>query len=422
MEDSHQILMNLYNVGMTLLSPLLCLFFYVSAYFKDPEYRSKLLERLAIYPKNFHPVRHSIWVHVSSLGELMAATPLLKRFNEPLLITCFTPAGKRQAQRLFPQAQVVWVPLDVRWNIRRFLRQFNPRLGIIVETEIWPNLIREVVRSKIPLFLVNARLSERSVKRYRQWQAMFVPLFKDFTKIIVQSARDQKRFLFLGVDETKIVLSGNLKFDLQISFAVKKQVERLKKIFIDRTIFIAASTHEKEEALILRSFRELHRRYHHLLLFLVPRHPERFKTVYDLARQSFKTEKFSNLDLKISLSLDTEVLIGDVLGQLLVFYGVSHFALVGGSLVPVGGHNLLEPLFFKLPVLAGPYLQNCQEISQQLLDHQALLIVQNSEDLTRQVSLLIENKQARISLSLQGERVLQKYRGAVETTLQALNL
>ncbi len=411
-------MIGIYNGVMTLIVPFLLLFFYLCSYFKDYKYRSGLLERIGLYSAGInYCCQNGVWVHIASIGELMAVSSLLKCISGSILITCFTPAGKEQAIKMFPKAKVLFLPLDVRISIKRFLNKFNPRVGIIVETEVWPNLINEVKKRGIPLFLVNARLSDRSVRRYCYFRKLFVPIFGYFTKILVQSFLDKERFEKLRIDNSKIILTGNLKFDFQINSEIKQEICILKKCLSNRVVFIAASTHEKEEEIILESFKVVRRSYPNLLLFLVPRHRERFEKVFSLASKSFKTQKFSEWNYATFLSDDISVLLGDVLGKLLVFYGGSNFALVGGSLIPVGGHNLLEPVAFKLPVITGPYLVNCQEISEQLLKNKGLLIVRNRDELTEQVLSILKNKEYGNLVAERGYEVLKRHYGAVDRTL-----
>ncbi len=383
-----------------------------------PAYRRRIAERFGYYTDVGVP--RSIWLHAVSLGEVICAAPLIDALlqqypNHPLVVTTMTPTGSAEVLRRFKGRVLhVYVPYDLSPIIKRFFKHFNPSLAIIMETELWPNILSQCQVKKIKVLLANARLSARSARNYQRFQWFFKPVLNCINLIAAQSEYDAKRFLQLGAQTDRVVVAGNLKFNLDLPKDLLTSAKNLRQSWgEERVIWIAASTHEGEEAIILDVFAKLIKNNPKLLLLLVPRHPERFDKVANLCQSS----GFNYL-LRSSQQPPTEtaqVIVGDTMGELRLLYAVSDIALVGGSLVPVGGHNLLEPAAVGVPVISGHHLENFQAIKELLLDAHALRIVQNAEELHAYLEEMINNPSLRRQRGQQAKQVVVENAGALKT-------
>lgn len=388
-----------------------------------PAYRKRWSERFCLNQPLLKKV--DVWVHAVSLGEVIAVTPLVETMLNKgftVLITTMTPTGSERVRTGFGERVLHhYAPYDLPLVLKRFFKRTKPRLGIIVETELWPNLINQAQKASVPLLLINARLSQRSLKGYLRFRFFFKQVLNQFTAILTQSEDDAKRFIALGAKPELVQALGNMKFDLQTHTTERTPFQQLKTVWgKDRVVFIAASTHEGEESLILAEFRRLERAIPNLILLIAPRHPERFQAVYQLAVEAGLVTGLRSKSETISH--DTQVLVLDSLGELLGFFGVSDYAFVGGSLVPVGGHNVLEPIAVGVPVLSGQHVFNFATICRDLKEAEAIRIVNNAKELIQAVIDLHENTLKKHRMTSNASLVLERNKGALNRYLQKVDV
>lgn len=385
-------------------------------------YRDRVGQRFGFgYPL----LERCIWIHAVSVGEVQAAVPLIRalasRFPEHrMLITTVTPTGAARVASLFGDTVThCYIPFETPQAVDRFFESVNPELALVMETEIWPNLYRGCGIRNIPLVLVSARISPRSVASYQR----LLPLFRDTLShgiiIAAQSKADAERFRALGASPVRTWVTGNIKFDIELpNDLVARGDDVRRQVFGERPVWIAASTHEHEESQVLDAHRELLSKYPDLLLVLVPRHPERFAQVREMLRkQGFRTVARTG---KRRCDAATEVFLGDTMGEVPLFYAAADLAFVGGSLVPIGGHNLLEPAALGLPVIIGPYVYNAQEIADMFVDLGACHMVRNSGELAAAVDELLSNPDKAVELGGKGLDIVQRNRGALARLLGLL--
>ncbi|MCU7280016.1 lipid IV(A) 3-deoxy-D-manno-octulosonic acid transferase [Pseudomonas peradeniyensis] len=392
---------------------------------KAPAYRARIAERFAC---KLPPMRQGgIWVHAVSVGESIAAAPmvraLLKQYPDlPITLTCMTPTGSERIRAMFegePRVQHCYLPYDLPWAAGRFLDHVRPRLGIIMETELWPNHIHQCARRGIPVALANARLSERSARGYARFAGLTRPMLEEMSLIAVQTETEAERFRALGARDECVQVTGSIKFDLKIDDQLLPRAVALREQWAarQRPVWIAASTHDGEDALILEAHRELLTVHSDALLILVPRHPERFAAVHELCAGQFSTVRRSTGD---AVTAQTQVLLGDTMGELLFLYALADIAFVGGSLVATGGHNPLEPAALALPVLMGPHVFNFLEISAMLREAGALQQVDDAEGLAGAVRRLVELPQDARRMGEAGRAVMRANQGALQRLLDGL--
>jgi 3-deoxy-D-manno-octulosonic-acid transferase len=383
-----------------------------------PGYRQRMAERFSL--AKIQETQVDIWLHAVSLGEVIAVTPLVELFLEKqwrILITTMTPTGAERVQLRFGKRVMHhYVPFDFPSVLQRFFKKIKPRLGLIVETELWPNLIYFATKAQIPLFLINARLSERSYQRYKKVVFLFKPILNKFKTIFAQSEDDAQRFKTLGADGAKVVVLGNIKFDLQVQDMDTDIFLKLKAQWgSQRLLVMVASTHEDEEQQILSRLTKLQAGLPNMLLLIAPRHPERFQKVYQLSVvQGFNTGLRTQVE---TLSSANEVVVIDSLGELLGFYQICDYAFVGGSLVPVGGHNVLEPIAMQVPVFSGPYVHNFKTICHDLQKAQAIELVEHADDLIDRIIALHQDENKKRRLIANATAVLEVNKGAMESYL-----
>ena len=391
---------------------------------RAPAYARRVGERFALGLAPLQP--DGIWLHAVSVGESIAAAPLVRellaRYPQlPITITCMTPTGSERIRALFPAEQYAgriqhcYLPYDLPWTAARFLRQLRPRLAVIMETELWPNFIAACERRAIPVVLANARLSERSARGYARFARLTAPMLARLQLIAVQSAAEAQRFLQLGARPEAVQVTGSIKFDLQVDAQLLARATACRADWGARPVWIAASTHAGEDEIALAAHRQLLARWPQALLILVPRHPERFNSVYELCqRQGFATCRRS---AGVQPQATDALLLGDTMGELLLLYALADVALVGGSLVANGGHNLLEPAALGKPVLSGPHLFIFLEISSQLREAGALREVQDADSLAREVAQLWQRRDDWQAMSEAGLAVLRRNQGALARLL-----
>jgi len=385
---------------------------------RQREYFDRWSERFAFYRNPGH--EDCLWLHAVSVGEVNAAVPLLAALQSTYpgqrwLITTTTPTGSARARALWGDSvRHAYLPYDLPGAVRNFLDQFRPRIAIVMETEIWPNLYAELHRRAIPVLIANARLSERSLRGYRLIAPLLRSALRRVGAIAAQSRADADRYLRLGADPQAVHVTGNLKFDQAVPEGITAQAQRWRGQWGRRPVWIAASTHEDEEAAVLAAHRALLEVVPGTLLLWAPRHPERFSAVASAAeRQGFRRRTRREDGLPDD---DTEVFVIDTLGELMAFYAASDVAFVGGSLQPVGGHNLLEPAALGLPMIIGPHTFNFVDIAALLAKAGAVRQVLDAEGLQAVLSEWLGNPALARQLGENGRECIASERGALAKT------
>ncbi len=392
---------------------------------KNPAYRQRWLERFGIYSQTYS--QNVIWFHAVSVGECEALFPLifLIQTRQPdcsILITTTTPTGSARVKTVLGESvQHVYLPYDLPNVIARFLKTFKPKIAVIVETEIWANLYHACAVEKIPLYLINARLSEKSVRGYQKIPSLVIPALNAITICATQTENDKTRFISIGANPNTVQNLGNIKFDVTVSDAVFSEGRALKNTFFaQRFILLAASTHDGEEALLLACYAKLKLKIPELLLAIAPRHPERFATVEALAKNAG-----FNIITRTSQKFcdnETDVFLIDTLGELKLFYAAADIAFVGGSFVPIGGHNVLEPAAVGVPVLFGLEMRNFAQIAEKMLLEQAAIQCKNTTELETAVIKLYTQPELRRNFITRAKNFIVQNQGATERIYNLLNL
>jgi 3-deoxy-D-manno-octulosonic-acid transferase len=391
---------------------------------KAPAYRARWAERFGRFAP---PTRTGgIWIHAVSVGEAQAVQPLIRRLlqREPsgsLVVTTTTPTGSARVRELFgEQVFHVYFPFDLPWAVRGFLDRVQPSLAVLVETEVWPNLLSECNRRGVPVLLANGRLSERSARGYRRLGSLSRETFARFSAVAAQSDADAQRFVSVGVPPERLTVTGSIKFDQSIRGSVKEQAEVVRREWgVDRSVWVAASTHEGEEEGVLDAHEQVLRVLPDALLVLVPRHPERFDRVAQLVQR--RRLRMWRRTQRMPPPSGTAVFLGDTMGELPVFLAAADAAFVGGSLLPVGGHNVLEPAALGVPVAFGPHMFNFAQISQMLLDAGAAERVDGAAALGETMQRWLGNASLRARVGENGRRVVEANRGALERVLRLVD-
>ena len=387
---------------------------------KDPAYRTHLEERFGLGRRVAAP---ELWLHAVSVGEVAAAAALVRalRARHPAIsfvLTTATPTGRAQAAKLFgADVDVRFLPYDTPGSVRRFLARIRPCAAIIMETELWPNLLHECARRGVPVLFASARLAARSVPRYRRFGTLFSAGLRN-AWVAAQSTADAERFVALGADPARTEVVGNLKFDMRLGDAVAESGRELRRDYLGaRPVWTAGSTHEGEEDLVLDAHATLQRVVRGALLVLVPRHPQRFEGVAALLER--RGLVFDRRGRSETVRPEAQVLLVDTMGELTGFYAASGAAFVGGSLVPVGGHNLLEPAALGVPVITGPCTQNGPEIARLLIEAGGALEVADAAALADATARLLTDPALRERMGERARVFVEAHRGSL-TRLLAL--
>ncbi|WP_064117166.1 lipid IV(A) 3-deoxy-D-manno-octulosonic acid transferase [Pseudomonas fluorescens] len=393
---------------------------------KAPAYAKRIGERFSYGMPTLQP--GGIWVHAVSVGESIAAAPmiraLLQRYPQlPITVTCMTPTGSERIQALFAnesRIQHCYLPYDLPCAAARFLDRAQPKLAVIMETELWPNHIHQCAKRGIPVALANGRLSERSARGYGRFGKLTAPMLAEMSLFAVQTETEAQRFRDLGARPETVEVTGSIKFDLTIDPQLLQRAADLRGQWqaLERPVWIAASTHEGEDEVVLDAHRRLLANHPDALLILVPRHPERFNSVFELCqREGLATVRRST---GADVDAQTSVLLGDTMGELLFLYALADSAFVGGSLVANGGHNLLEPAALAKPVISGPHLFNFLDIAAQLREAGALAEVDDAEGLAVEVQRLFELPRDAQRMAEAGLAVMRRNQGALQRLLDGL--
>ena len=411
----------LYNIFLVLLTILMfpvILFKLASA----PKYRGGITQKLGRVRKRVKRVigrTRPIWVHAVSVGEVMAAHPLIRELKKKypgrkLILSTVTVTGNYTARQRVPEADAVFFfPFDYPWIVRRVIHRINPAIVLIAETELWPNFFRELNRMGIPSAVINGRISPRSYRNYLKFRKFFSAVFSNVTLFCMQSASDAERVREIGAPEDRVTVTGNLKFDQKMPPAVSNPVT----LPAGSRVITAGSTHRGEETVLLDVFRRLRKKFPELILIIAPRHPERFDEVAGIVnRAGYECQRRTRLSRDIK-----DVLLLDTIGELRSFYGICDIAFVGGSLVKVGGHNLLEPAMMKKPVIFSRYMFNFKEISEALISAGGGILVKDKEEFYLQCEKLLSDRDLARSIGSRAFSVIEANSGSAARTIDAIS-
>jgi len=412
----------LYSLLILLGTPFVLLYFALRG-LRDRAYLGRWSERFGFIPDPAK--RGGILIHAASVGEFNAASPLIKALLKtypelPLTVTSLTPTGsERVIRELGDRVFHSYIPLDLPGAVSRFLGRLQPRLIIVMETEIWPNLYLQAQRRNIPLIMANARLSERSVNRFERFSRFVHKTLETVTWVGAQSSGDAERLTRCGTDPQHTDMTGNLKFDLTVAASLQEKSAALRARWDkQRPVLVAGSTHEADENVVIPAFVELLKSLPDALLILVPRHPERFtRTIQQAKAAGLRTELRSQGE---SCSAAAQCFIIDSIGELMTYYACGDVAFVGGSMGEQGGHNALEPAALGKPVLLGPNMDNAREIASQLLQCKAALRVNDQQDFCQTAEKILVNGTLRDSMGQAGRELVEKNRGALDLTMEAI--
>jgi 3-deoxy-D-manno-octulosonic-acid transferase len=422
MDLTERFLRGLYSAVLYVLTPV-TVYHLIWRGFRFREYFQRWNERYASYP---HPARQAdVWLHAVSMGEVNAAAPVVDALRKAhpewrWLVTTITPTGSARVRALWgDEVEHVYVPYDLPGAVSRFLRHYRPRLALVMETELWPNLLFGCRDRGIPAYILNARLSARSLRGYRALAPLIARVVRTLRCIGAQSSADAGRFVALGATREGVIDTGNLKFDIAVPEGLDDFVQTFRDNVGQRPVWIAASTHEEEEAAVVAIHRRLRERWPELLLLWAPRHPERFGRVAEQAQAvgwKVATRRKSTWP-----GDDDDVFVIDTMGELMAFYACAEAAFVGGSLQPVGGHNLLEPAAVGTAMVTGPHLHNFVEISRRLREAGALVVADDADGIAQALGELLADPQARDRISGAGRALVEQGRGALARTLQMID-
>lgn len=383
---------------------------------RAPQYRQRLAERFGFCR---YRLERCIWLHAVSVGETIAAIPLIKMLKAnypdiPIVVTNMTPTGSARVKAAFGDAVInVFIPYDLPGILARFLDRIRPLIVVIMETELWPNLFASCEKRQIPIVLTNARLSQKSASGYQRIPSLTRHMLKTMRAMAVQGHADAERFVELGMPRDRLTVTGNLKFDIEPPADLSSKSTALRQqLGTNRLIWIAASTHPGEDEIILAAHRIVQKTFKNALLILVPRHPERFDSVAALIEQ----EGFQLVRRREHVSCDenVDVFLGDTMGEMMLMYAVSDVAFVAGSFAAIGGHNMLEPAVLHKPIITGPQLYNFAEISEMLIKAKGMVVTHNAEELASQIIALFSNEQERHAIGENAYHILKMNRGALK--------
>lgn len=391
--------------------------------FKAPEYRARRFERFGVFktPR----LNHSIWFHTVSVGELLAAEPIIRQIqsrfpDRSVVVTTMTPTSSELLYKLFGDSVFhVYAPYDLPVCVLAFLRKVQPEFLVIMETELWPNMIHKASLRGCPVVVANARLSERSAKGYRRLRPAIGWMLNGLSLVLCQYRNDAERFQSLGIEASKIHVTGSVKYDIDISPEVRDEGERLRSALDPgQRVWIAASTHEGEDLRLLQVHARLREHFKDLVLMIVPRHPERFENVWSMARQQgFLCHRRT---VHSCPQPETQVFLVDTMGEMMAFYGAADIAFIGGSLVEVGGHNPIEPAALAKPIVMGPHVFNFEAISEQLQMAEGMKLVGDDEGLEQALREWLSDLDEARRVGANAAEVVAQGRGAVTRVVNHL--
>lgn len=413
----------IYSLLLTILSPFLLYSLYKKKEGK-PAFGSRWKEHFGSTPQ-LKSKQAPIWIHAVSVGEAIAATPIIKALKkqnpeQPILVTTTTSTGAEQIEKLGDLVEHRYMPIDFCFAVRGFLKVTKPEKMLIMETELWPNTLHTVAKFGIPISILNARLSEKSYLGYKKVQPIFNLLSKHLTHVCCQYQDDADRFVALGINSEKVYVTGSVKFDIEITDAVIESGKQLRHTLgTERPVWIAASTHKGEDEKILAAHKELLKAIPNALLILVPRHPERFNSVFELC-QTYNLSCIKRTS-KQTITTNNKVYLGNTMGEMLTLIGASDICFMGGSLLgdKVGGHNILEPVTLAKPSLIGPSYYNFAEITNSLIKNKITRVI-TSDTLASEVEYLMNNPVNYNIVSKKSILFIQKNNGAINKTISII--
>lgn len=409
----------IYTLLFTLAAPGILLRWCVKS-IKEPLYRKRMAERFGFYEAK--PQVADTWFHAVSFGEVEVVKPYvldaLSR-GEKVLVTTTTASGSKRVQEVFAdKVQHVYLPLELPNAIKRFLNAFSPKKCIIMETEIWPNLYHYVSQKKIPIIIANARLSEKSLSGYLKIKAIIASSLKKVSMLLAQTEEDKERFVTLGLDPALTRVCGNIKFDIKPSNKFDELRDQYRAALAQREVVLAASTHPGEEGIVCDAYLKLKKERPQAFMLLAPRHPNRREEVIAILKE--KGLSFASRSETKELPKDKDVYLIDTLGELALFFGVANVSFIGGSLIPHGGHNVLEPIAQHVPVTTGPHVFNFQSICDMLTEAQGISTIEDAEGLASELKRLLEDEIYRVRLNANARKVYQQNQGALKRQLEAI--
>ncbi|UCD70709.1 MAG: 3-deoxy-D-manno-octulosonic acid transferase [Syntrophobacterales bacterium] len=422
---------SLYNtlltLGLVLSSP-----FFALKILTTPRYRRGLSQRLGICYKIVCKElgdKKPLWIHAASVGEVLVSLPIIKGIKQanpqlPILVSTMTASGNDMAKKRASGVKAItFFPLDHPWAARRTISLVNPRAFLVAETEIWPNFLMELGRKEIPIILFNGRISTRSLQWYKRFRFFIASPLAAISAFCMQSGLDAQRIIEMGADPERVTVTGNIKFDQpppEITPQEKEALLQTLGLHVGQSILIAGSTHRGEDECMLKVLRRLSPEYPDLVLILAPRHLERVREVETLLKsEKIPWKRKSQLQAKGQRG-GAHVILLDTLGELSKIYSIGTLVFVGGSLVRVGGHNVLEPLFFAKPVLFGPFMDHFREISVEVLTRGAGFQVRDTEEMVLRAKTLLENSSLSTNMGKRGFEIIRDNRGATRKTLETI--
>ncbi|WP_353370622.1 3-deoxy-D-manno-octulosonic acid transferase [Aliiglaciecola sp. NS0011-25] len=413
----------LYSLTLSLVIPILFIHWLVNFSLRKKQFNLHRLNRFSIYTK---AVKGSeILIHCVSVGEVAVAASLIEKLfredpNLNVTVTTTTPTGAANVKNLLGEkVQHLYLPFDLGWMMKRMLNKIRPKQVLVVEVELWPNMIRQCVKGQIPVILVNGRMTDRSVRGYQKMAALISPMMQSIKHVCAQSERDYRNYLSLGIPADKLTITGNIKFELEntISGAAEPLVTKFKHE--KRKILIAGSTHDPEEQILVEATKSLIKQFPELLLMIVPRHPQRFDKVYELLSGSgLSVSRTSQTNKSVR---HTDIVLVDQMGVLTDLYHYADFAFIGGSIAAKGGHNPLEAAVAAIPTMMGNHIHNNPAICESLKQSGNLFLVTTSQDIVDLVSHWLVDDKARISAGQKGYDVIKSNRGALQKTIELIN-
>ncbi|MEE9452746.1 MAG: lipid IV(A) 3-deoxy-D-manno-octulosonic acid transferase [Gammaproteobacteria bacterium] len=411
---------NLYTIILYLVTPFLLLRLYWRGR-QNAGYRQRWYERFGYLASPQKPV--DLWLHAVSVGEVIATIPLVKQLQlenptTRILVTTTTPTGSMRVQQVLGDTvEHVYLPYDLPVAVKRFLKAWQPRLAIIMETELWPNMLHYCGHTNTPVLIANARLSERSARGYAKISSLARAMMSHITLLLAQDKTDAQRFIDLGLDPERVRISGSIKFDISIPTQIIDAGKQLRQKWgKQRPVVVAASTHSGEDEQILAAFNTVRQDFADAVLIIVPRHPERFDKVASLCQQAgFNTVMRTNSE---QYSENMDILVGNTMGEMLLFYAAADVAFVAGSLIPHGGHNVLEPAAMSKAIITGPHVFNFTTINALLSEAQAIISVNDAQQLATAVIKLFREQPIRQQMGRSASQVVEKNRGALAQHVQ----
>lgn len=417
----------LYNFLLTFLF-IVAIPYFVLRSLLSKQFRKALPQRLGFFESR--PFKRPIWVHGASVGEVFCTIPLLKRIKKELphskvILTTMTSTGNEAARSRVPEAdQILFVPIDHPFIIRRSIKKIRPGLLLIAETELWPNLLRSFGKRGIPIILFNGRISQKSFQRYLLFKFFFKECLKYISLFLMQTEEDQERVVEIGVEPQKTKVVGNLKFDQTFPSFTQETLSKMAEALGfhgEKKVLIAGSTHSGEEEILVNLYKELKKMEPNLILILAPRHLERLEEVETiLRREAVPWLRKTSLPIRPPDRESLGVILLDRMGELMSIYSFATLVFVGGSLTRIGGHNPLEPLFFRKCILFGPHMFHFSEISSLLVAAGGAIQVSGKEDLLSQLKRLLFDQRAREEVGEKGYQFLQRHQGATERMFEEI--